>query len=90
METLVHLNIAKIPHYKHREITLVLGPRNVRTRLHKRYHTGHRLIQQRMILNLSLTLEHGSIVSNLAAIRAKQPSAILFRYTIGVLPINCK
>jgi len=25
----------------------------------------------------------------LAAIRATQPSTILLRYTIGVLPINC-
>ena len=37
---------------------------------------------------LSLTLEQGSMVSSLAAIRATQPSTTLFRYTIGVLPIN--
>lgn len=38
---------------------------------------------------LSLTLEHGSIISSLAAMRATHPSTILFRYTNGVLPINC-
>ena len=38
---------------------------------------------------LSLTLEQGSIISSLAAIRATQPSAMLFRYTNGVLPISC-
>lgn len=37
---------------------------------------------------LSLTLEHGSIDSSLAATRATQPSVILFKYTKGVLPIN--
>lgn len=35
---------------------------------------------------LSLTLEHGSILSNLAATRPLVPAPILFRYTIGVLP----
>ena len=39
--------------------------------------------------HLSLILEHGCIVSILAAIWAAQPSAILLRYTIGVLPISC-
>jgi len=39
-------------------------------------------------LYLSLTLEHGSIPSSLAAIRATQPSRTLLRYTNGVLPIN--
>ena len=38
---------------------------------------------------LSLTLEQGSIISSLAVIRATQPSAMLFRYTNGVLPIIC-
>ena len=37
---------------------------------------------------LSLTLEQGSIISSLAAMRATQPSTTLFRYTNGVLPIN--
>lgn len=37
---------------------------------------------------LSLTLEQGSIISSLAAIRATQPSTIWLRYNIGVLPIN--
>jgi len=40
--------------------------------------------------DLSFTLEHGSINSSLAATRATQPSASLFRYTKGVFPINCK
>lgn len=37
---------------------------------------------------LSFTLEHGSINSSFAATRATEPSAILFRYTKGVFPIN--
>lgn len=39
--------------------------------------------------NLSFTLEQGSIISSLAAIRATQPSVTLLRYTIGVFPISC-
>lgn len=38
--------------------------------------------------HLSLTLEQGSIISSLAAIRALQPLTTLLRYTKGVLPIN--
>jgi hypothetical protein len=37
---------------------------------------------------LSLTLEHGSIISSLAATRPTHPSATLFKYTNGVFPIN--
>jgi len=38
---------------------------------------------------LSLILKQGCMDSNLAAMRAIHPSTMLFRYTIGVLPINC-
>lgn len=45
--------------------------------------------QHKLFMYLSLTLEQGCIISSLAAIRATQPSTMLFRYTIGVLPISC-
>lgn len=38
--------------------------------------------------DLSFTLQQGSMISNLAAILASQPSTTEFRYTIGVFPIN--
>jgi hypothetical protein len=44
--------------------------------------------ESKAVKYLSLTLEQGSIISSLAAIRATQPSTIWLRYTIGVLPIN--
>ena len=36
----------------------------------------------------SLTLEHGSMLSSLAATRAPAPLPSLFRYTMGVLPAD--
>lgn len=39
--------------------------------------------------HLSLTLQHGSMISSLAAMFATHPLTIVFRYTIGVFPISC-
>ena len=38
---------------------------------------------------VSLTLQQFSIAFSFTAIRAKQPSTTLFRYTNGVFPIDC-
>ena len=49
---------------------------------------GERGVNSIAISYLSLTLRQGSIDSSFAAILATQPCVTLFRYTIGVLPIN--